>query len=75
MKTIILSPAYGRDYTKKADVIAALCHGSDFIIEDVINPYRGGYINIAELMAAGFTDIELRYNKKQKVTMYKLPLF
>lgn len=59
------SPAYGRDYKSKAEVVAAFEAGKDFMF----NSYNGdGYASIADV--APGARVQLRYAGQRKVTVY-----
>ena len=49
MRTITLTPAYGRDYSSKANVLADWDANKDFIIQDI---RLSGYVNKAQVPAA-----------------------
>ena len=57
MKTILI-PAYGRDYTSKAKVLADFHADKDFIISDIASRWDGKSANKPDLK--GFT-IQFRY--------------
>jgi hypothetical protein len=69
MKSLILIPAYGRDYKNQSAVFDAIKAGNDFRIVDYFNGLDGRYINkpqFKDLAVAGFTHLEIRYAKKTK---------
>lgn len=55
-----LSPAYGRDYKFKAEVVADFDAGKDFS-----TPFKG-YINKAQVVELGLPRVEVRYAKQRK---------
>jgi hypothetical protein len=59
-----LTPAYGRDYKNKAEVVAAFEGGKDFIFAAT-----GQYTSIKDV--APGTTVLLRYKQKRSVTPYK----
>lgn len=61
--SLILTPAYGRDYKKKADVITDFDSGKDFIIANLDHPYSGKPCNKQDL---GAENIVFRYGKLRK---------
>lgn len=61
---ITVSPAYGRDYKSIAEVKKAWAEGKDFVIETVMHPDCGRYINRSD--AEGLS-INVRYAKLTKV--------
>lgn len=63
MTTLTLQPAYGRDYTSKAKVLADWNANKDFRIA-TFGPDMGRYINKAD--ASGLT-IMIRYQRDTKI--------
>jgi hypothetical protein len=59
-KRVGLRPAYGRDYKSKAEVVAALQAGKDFVGTDFGSPFDGRYVNLPQLRAEGVTDLTVR---------------
>ena len=68
MKTITVVPAYGRDYTSKAKVLADWNANKDFIIQDLFNPYDGKPANKSDLR--GYT-VNIRYSNLMKILVVK----
>ena len=62
-----LTPAYGRDYTSKAKVLADLKAGKDFIINDIQSRWDGSYINLEQITEP----VMIRYQRLTKVFVYK----
>ena len=60
---LVLSPAYGRDYTSQKEVKEAWDSDKDFIIESV-GPHMGRYVNKPQMNGE---QVQIRYNRKQKV--------
>ncbi len=60
MHTLTLTPAYGRDYKNKKDVIQAYIQGKDFIFAPT-----GQYCSIRDFKGQ---QVMLRYDKLRKVT-------
>lgn len=60
-----LTPAYGRDYKSKAEVIWAFREGRDF---ECFTPSRSGKINIQEIPVG--TQVSLRYLKLTMQVLY-----
>ncbi len=58
-----LVPAYGRDYSKAADVIAAFNSGKDFSLASVF--HGGGYVSRADFQEGD--KVFLRYSRLRKV--------
>lgn len=55
-----VTPAYGRDYVSRKDIIADLTRDRDFQISD-IGPYMGKYVNLPQLREHGYTHLSVRY--------------
>lgn len=65
MATLTVSPAYGRDYTKRADALQAWQDGKDFRIEG-FGHYAGAYVSsrdAGQLRADGYDSISIRFKK------------
>lgn len=67
-----LVPAYGRDYTSKAKVLADLKDGKDFIISDMTSPHDGLPANAESLKGAGVTVLNVRYKQNRNVAVFKI---
>lgn len=63
-----LLPAYGRDYSKKADIASDLNANKDFLISDI----RPALINKEQLVSEGINSVVVRYGNQRKVTSLKL---
>jgi hypothetical protein len=63
-----LLPAYGRDYSKKADIALDLNANKDFLISDI----RPALINKEQLVSEGIKSVVVRYGNQRKVTSLKL---
>lgn len=63
-----LTPAYGRDYTKRADVIDAFNADKDFILQDVTSRYHGKPINKAQVEVVT-SQVKIRYAKLRNVVV------
>jgi hypothetical protein len=61
-KYINLTPAYGRDYKYKAEIIADLLQEKDFIMN---TPHGSTYINFPQIEVG--TVMQVRYSKLRKV--------
>lgn len=70
--TMTLTPAYGRDYTSKKAVQAALDSDKDFIVADFGNPWEGKPVNKSQLMADGIKSVNIRYKGLRSVGVFKL---
>lgn len=64
---IILTPAYGRDYKSKKEVLKHFLEGKDFIIH---TPTMETYTSIRDI-APGAT-IQFRYKKLTQVAVHKM---
>ena len=60
VKSTIVIPAYGRDYSTAAEVLADWNGGKDFIISDMSNRWDGKYCSIRDNI-----DVKIRYRKLQ----------
>lgn len=63
-----LLPAYGRDYTKKADIASDLNDNKDFIISGLYS----ALINKEQLIKEKVSSVVVRYGNQRKVTSLKL---
>lgn len=69
MAYITLTPAYGRDYKNKKEVLADWHNNKDFLITDMSDPYDGSYMN-KEQAKKGNT-YNIRYNKLRSILPIK----
>ena len=60
--SLTLTPAYGRDYTSKRDVLKDYNAGKDFISQP-----DGRYINIDDVARCCAMHVKIRYSKLRKV--------
>ena len=68
-----VTPAYGRDYKSKAEVVAAWEAGKDFILQDMSSPYDGKPINKQDAAGIpGLRAVNLRYKKNTQVAVVKV---
>jgi hypothetical protein len=63
-----LTPAYGRDYKSKKEVLADLESGKDFFANDY---NKEGYINLAQMKSG--QSVQIRYQRLTKVMTYTKP--
>jgi hypothetical protein len=78
MKSLILIPAYGRDYKNQSAIYDDLKANKDFRIVDYFNGLDGRYVNrsqFKELAQAGFTNLEIRYSKKSRCIFIDIAKF
>lgn len=70
---MILSPAYGRDYKSKDEVLADFNANKDFIINDIVSPWCGKPVNRGDLLNSDTKpmSIEFRYYKLRKSFIHK----
>lgn len=64
--TLVVVPAYGRDYRSKKAAIDDWNAGKDF---RVTNYKLGGYINRADALTTTATSIQIRYKNQTMVTV------
>jgi hypothetical protein len=67
-----LIPASGRDYKSKKAVEADLRADKDFIIADMSNPYDGKPANLPDLKQAGYTELNIRYQRLTRVAVISI---
>lgn len=67
-----LVPNHGRDYKSKAEIVAALDAGKDFIVCDRFNPWDGKPANKESALAAGHRQVQVRYGGQRKVTVINI---
>ena len=72
MSHIIVTPAYGRDYTSAEKASADWASGKDFILRDPRSPWDGKYINEEDARNAGITEVNIRFARGTKVTVVRL---
>lgn len=71
MRYIGMSPAYGRDYKSKADVLQAVREGKDFSINDY-GPDMGRAANMESFVEQAPVCLKIRYKKNTQVTVIEL---
>jgi hypothetical protein len=64
---ISVIPAYGRDYKSKREIEMSMKENLDFKISDISSPHDGRYINLAQIVEAGITTVNVRYAKLTKI--------
>lgn len=65
MKYVIISPAYGRDYSSSKAAVAALKAGKDFILHDPHSPWNGKPCSMRDFPAP--TIFRIRYNQMRRI--------
>lgn len=71
--TLVVTPAYGRDYRTEAEALAGWAGGHDFRNETIGVP--GTYVGCGEtdlMIQMGVQRVQIRFNKKQDVTVVEL---
>jgi len=63
-----LTPAYGRDYKSKEEVLADFDANKDFLING--GPESGRYVNKEEL---GGEEVKFRYARQKRVFVHVVP--
>ena len=61
---ITLTPAYGRDYKNKKEVLAAFEAGNDFILNDITSRWDGKPCKKSDLPTG---QVRIRYDKQRRV--------
>lgn len=69
MRRMTLTPAYGRDYKSKKEILSDLLAGKDFIVHE---PHGSTYINLAGLRAAEVVEINVRYRAMRSVSVFQV---
>lgn len=70
---MLLSPAYGRDYTSKAQVLADLTLDKDFKVRDPRSRWYCLPVNATQLRNAGIKTVAVRYDGNRKVALIDVP--
>ena len=66
MRSLTVTPAYGRDYKSKKAALADWNSGLDFVVQD----YKlHGYINNADAKRVDVDQIHIRYNDRTQLTV------
>ena len=71
MKSLTLTPAYGRDYKSAKVVKEDFNSNKDFIVADFFNPYDDKSANKQDL-TGDYSQVMIRYNKLMSITVIKL---
>ncbi len=70
MKYLTLTPAYGRDYKNKKDILADWNAGKDFVVADIGS---GGYINKEDAEKdSTIRSVNIRYKNLTQVCVIKV---
>lgn len=64
--TVVLTPAYGKDYKSRNEAVEAYKSGKDWILHDPTSRWNGRYCSCRDFVGQ---TVELRYNKKQDVVL------
>ena len=70
MKSITLTPAYGRDYKNQNDVKSDFNNNKDFIIADFFNQWDGKPANKQDLKSE-YNQVMIRYKKLTQICVIK----
>jgi len=71
MKSLTLTPAYGRDYKNAKSVKDDFGNNKDFIVTDFFNPYDGKPANKSDLTGQ-YSQVMIRYSNLMKIVVVKL---
>lgn len=66
-KSLMVAPAYGRDYLSEEQARKAWDEGKDFVVYGTST-----YINLEDAKTAGFTEVRIRFRKRTKLVTVKL---
>ena len=69
---LTLVPAYRKDYKSKKEVEAAWNNDEDFIVQDMMSPWDGSYINKSDAKAQGIKSVTIRFKQLRNVTVIKV---
>lgn len=72
MKYISVTPAYGRDYKNKREILIDLMSNKDFTIADISNAWHGKVGNRRDFLREGYTHVQVRYGKLLKVAIFRI---
>ena len=67
-----LTPAYGRDYKSKKDVLIAFNADKDFVVNDMFSSFDGKMCNRADLLRDSVSSVTIRYNGMKSVAVVTL---
>lgn len=70
MKSVTLTPAYGRDYKSRKALLIDWNADKDFVTNDYKLPSR--YINKADALTLDITHIQFRYNGLKSTFVYPI---
>lgn len=71
MKYIGMSPAYGRDYKSKTEVLEAVRAGKDFVINDY-GPDMGRFADIESFKPEAPVCLKIRYKKQTQACVIQI---
>ena len=72
MRTVTLTPAYGRDYTSKAKALSDWNGDKDFIINDIASRWDGKPTNRSQMAGSCYDKAMIRYKKNTQVFVVSL---
>lgn len=70
--TIVLTPAYGRDYKSAKAAKEDLLNGKDFAVSDIAHPFCGRNCSVRDLVKDGIDIVYIRYKGYRCLTSVKL---
>jgi hypothetical protein len=68
---LILTPAYGRDYTSKSKVLEDFGLDKDFISNDMGSRWCGKPINRSQVEEMGTTEVNIRYRSLRRTCVLR----
>jgi len=72
MSRLTIVPAYGKDYRSKKEVQEAWDGGKDFMVQDMMSPWDGKYINKEDAERGGITSVQIRFKQMRNVHVVKV---
>lgn len=72
MRSVTVTPAYGREYTTASQAEAHWADGKDFILRDPTSQWDGAYMNREDAVRAGIQEVNIRYARNTKVMVVKV---
>lgn len=69
---ITLTPAHGRDYWTKAEVLNDFNRGKDFVLNCCMNPHDGEECNQQELLEGGYAKVRFSFKQGSETFIHRL---
>jgi len=69
-ETMIVAPAYGRDYSSANDAVTDWVEGKDFRIISMASQYYGSYCSCRDFDSGDV--IEIRFDRKTNLAMHTM---